>query len=239
MRRTLLIAMLLLVVAPAAHADDALSAKVRLTECESALDREERTASFTGDMKSVPGAARLQVKFVLQARTEDEPEWTAVTAPGFGTWNSSAPGIGRYVYTKTVENLIAPASYRAQVHFRWLSATGRTLLRARRTSRTCRQPDLRPDLVPLGLTGAGDGWDVAVQNTGRTTAYSFIVTVESAGQVYEFGHVEELAPKQTIHLQRPVPACWPGTYLTVRVDADGAVDEANEEANVLSQPCPG
>jgi hypothetical protein len=240
MRRTLLTALLVLLAAPAARADDAATAKARLLGCDSAIDLEERTAAFSGDMKAVPGASRLQMKFVLQARTEaDEPEWVSVAAPGFGTWYSSAPGIGRYVYTKTVENLVAPASYRTQVHFRWLSATGRTLLRARRTSRVCRQPDLRPDIVPLRLTGAGDGWEVSVQNVGRTTAYSFIVNVEADGQVYDFGHVEELAPKQTIHLQRPAPPCRPGTDLIVRVDADGAVDEADEDANVLSQACPG
>ena len=238
MRRILLIATLCLLAAPAARADDAAISKARLTTCVPALDREERSASFTGDMRAIPGASRLQVRFVLQARTEDEPGWTAVTAPGFGTWNSSAPGIGRYVYTKTVESLLAPASYRAQMHFRWLSSTGRTLLRARRTSRTCRQPDMRPDLVVDRLTGAGDGWHVTIRNSGRTAAHSFTVEVEVDGQLHEFGYVEELAPRETVSLQRPAPPCRPGTNLVVRVDADGAVDEADEQANALSQACP-
>ena len=236
MGRTLIIATLaVLAAAPAAHAADA---RARLTTCEPALDREERSASFTGDMRAIPGAERLQVRFVLQARTEDEPDWTTVTAPGFGGWNSSAPGIGRYVYTKTVEDLLAPASYRAQMHFRWQSATGRTLLRARRTSKTCRQPDLRPDLVVERLVGAGDGWHVTIRNSGRTAAYSFTVEVEADGAVHEFGYVEELGPRQSLSLQRPAPPCRPGTNLVVRVDADGAVDEADEQANALSQACP-
>jgi hypothetical protein len=236
MGRTFLIAALaLLAAAPAAHAADA---RARLTTCEPALERQERSASFTGDMRAIPGASRLQVKFILQARTEDERGWTAVAAPGFGGWNSSAPGIGRYVYTKTVEELLAPASYRAQMHFRWLSATGRTLARVRRTSRTCRQPDLRPDLVAERLVGAGDGWHVTIRNNGRTPAYSFTVEVEADGQVYEFGYVEELGPRGTVNLQRPAPPCRPGTNLVIRVDADGVVDEADEQANELSQACP-
>ena len=239
MRPALLIAtLLLLLAAPAARADGVGAAKVRLAACHPALDREERTAGFTADVRAVPGASRLQVRFVLQARTEDEPGWTAVAAPGFGTWNSSAPGVGRYVYTKTVENLLAPAVYRAQVRFRWLDQAGNVLLRARRTSRVCRQPDLRPDLVPDRLLGGAEDWQVAVRNAGRTTAYSFVVTVEADGEVYEVGHVEELGPGQTIHLQRPAPPCRPGSKLIVRVDADGAVDEADETGNVVSQPCP-
>ena len=239
MRRALLTVLLVLVVAPpAARADDGGTAKARLTQCRPALDRLERAADFTADMRAIPGAAKLQVKFVLQARTEDEPGWAAVAAPGFGTWNSSATGIGRYVYTKKVENLLAPATYRSQVHFRWLSATGRTLLRVKRTTKVCRQPDLRPDLLPDWLERAGEAWEILVENAGRTAAYSFTVTVESGGQVYPFGYVEELGPRSEVRLQGQAPPCEPGTSVIVRVDADNAVDELDEESNALPQACP-
>ena len=237
MRRTLMIATLVLLAALPGAPAHAATAKAKLTACEPALDREERAASFTGDMRTISGASRLQVKFVLQARMGDELNWGAVSAPGFGTWNSSAPGIGRYVNTKTVENLLAPASYRVQMHFRWLDAGGRTLLRTRKTSRVCRQPDLRPDLVVDELTGNGDGWTVTISNRGRSIAYSFLVTAEADGEVYEFSHVDELAPKQSITLQRPAPPCRPGSQLIVRVDADLAVPETDEFANILTTIC--
>ena len=239
MRRALLTVMLALVAAPpAALAGDGGTAKARLTECRPALDRLERAAEFTADMRAIPGAAKLQVKFVLLARTEDEPGWAAVAAPGFGTWNSSATGIGRYVYTKKVENLLAPATYRVQMHFRWLSAGGRTLLRAKRTTRVCRQPDLRPDLLPGWLEPVAQGWEVLIENEGRAAAYSFTVTVESGGRIFPFGYVEELGPREEVRLQGEVPPCEPGSSLIVRVDADNAVDELDEESNALSQPCP-
>ena len=241
MRRALLIAILALAAAaPAARADGVGGhAKVRTAECRPALDRLGRAAEFTADMRTVPGASKLQMKFVLQARTDEEPGWAAVAAPGFGTWNTSAPGIGRYVYTKTVENLLAPATYRAQVHFRWLSAGGRTLLKARRTSKVCRQPDLRPDLAPLSLGRAGEGWELEIENAGRATAYSFTVTVETGGEVHAFGYVEELGPRERVRLYGEARPCPPGTNVVVRVDADNAVDELDEEANALSQACPG
>ncbi len=75
-------------------------------------------------MRTVRGAARMQMRFTLQARTPDTTRWSAVAAPGFGTWVSSAPGTSRYVYTKRVEGLLAPASYRVQLRFRWLSDAG-------------------------------------------------------------------------------------------------------------------
>ena len=238
MRRALCIATLALAATASPAAADGSSAKARMLSCQPALDQPERSAGFAGDMRTIPGASRLQIKFVLQARTEDEPDWTGVATPGFGTWNSSAPGIKRYVYTKRVENLVAPASYRVQVHFRWLSAGGRTLLRARRTSRVCRQPDLRPDLVPLRVTRAGNGYEVTVANDGGSVAESFTVTIEVGGQVFPFGYVEALPADEEVRLQGEAPACQPGSNVVVRVDADGAVDEADEEANVLSQACP-
>ena len=239
MRRALLIATLaLFAVPPAAGADVGATAKARVTECRQSLDRLERSAAFTADMRAIPGAAKLQVKFVLQARTEEEPEWAAVAAPGFGTWNSSALGIGRYVYAKRVENLLAPATYRAKVHFRWLSATGSRLLRTRRTTRVCRQPDLRSDLLPVRLERAGDGWAILIENAGRTGANSFTVTVEAGGQIHPFGYVEALGPRGELRLQGPALPCLSGSNVVIRVDADNAVDELDEDANALSQACP-
>ncbi len=114
MRRALPLTLFCLLLAAAAPAAaGAAQAKARLTACETALEQEARKATFSGDMRTVRGAARLQVRFTLQARTDEETQWRTVAAPGFGTWNTSEPGIGRYVYSKTVENLLAPATYRA------------------------------------------------------------------------------------------------------------------------------
>lgn len=237
MRRALLAATLA-VLAAAPDALAATPATARLTACTRALDQEERMASFAGDMRSVPGASRLQVKFVLHARTAEERRWVKVVAPGFGTWNSSAPGVGRYVYTKTVESLLAPAAYRTVVRFRWVTAGGRTLLRARRRSRVCRQPDLRPDLVAQRVTRAGDGYEVTLANAGRSAAHSFTVTIEIDGHVHHLAHVDRLGPRETVRLRGVGPACRAGTNLVVRVDAAQAVDEADEGANSLSQACP-
>jgi hypothetical protein len=236
MRFALCFALLTLLLPASAHATGP-QVKARLLACETSLEQEKRSATFAGDIKAVPGAQRLQVKFVLQSK-QDGDGWTPVEATGFGTWNTSAPGIGRYVYTKTVENLPAPGNYRTQVHFRWLSGAGKTILRARRVSRTCRQPDLRPDLSPEQLEPLGDSYVLTIANNGRTDAGPFVITIEAGGRVQEFGRLAKLAAGEETRLFGQAPACQAGETLTVRADAEGAVDEADEETNELLVACP-
>jgi len=111
-----------------------------MSECVRADRANARAAAFEGDMRAIPGAVRLRMRFVLQARTPDDSAWSRVDAPGFGRSFTSAPGVGRYVYAKRVEDLLAPAEYRVRVRFRWLDALGRTIARQTRTSLACRQP---------------------------------------------------------------------------------------------------
>ena len=66
---------------------------------------------------------KMQMRFTLQARTPDEPKWRKVDAAGFGAW-ITAPR-GRRASTPTTrpsQDLLAPASYRAVVDFRWRDA---------------------------------------------------------------------------------------------------------------------
>src|SRR5687767_6408803 len=110
-----LVALLLLALAAPAAGAAAVprsAAKAVLDACERSTDELDRAAVFEGQMRTIAGASRMQMRFTLQARTPEETRWSAVAAPGFGTWVGSAAGTSRYVYTKRVENLLAPASYR-------------------------------------------------------------------------------------------------------------------------------
>jgi hypothetical protein len=230
---------LLLLLAAAAPAGASPAVKARTTACLTSLEQASRAARFEGDIRTIPGALKLQIRFTLQARTDEDPDWADVAAPGFGTWISSDPGIARFVYVKTVGNLLAPADYRTVVQFRWLGAAGRSLQRARRVSRVCHQPDLRPDLVPGRLAAEGDAYAFTVVNQGRSDAGAFRVTAEAGGRVYELGRVARLAAGARTVLRGPLPECRPGEVLTLRVDPEGDVDEADEGANVALESCPG
>ena len=248
LRAAILALLMLALAAPAAGAAvPRWAAKAVLTDCERAAagdDTADRAAVFEGQMRSVRGAARMQMRFTLQARTPDTVRWSPVSAPGFGTWVSSAAGTSRYVYTKRVEGLLAPASYRVQLRFRWLSASGRTLASARRRSATCRQPDPRPNLVVSSLSvrpaaRAGRSRYVAfVRNTGRSAAEASELRVALGGVALPFAPVMELEPGEGIEIAVEGPACQAGATVDADADAGDVVDERDEADNRFTRLCP-
>ena len=222
------------------------AAKAVLVDCERSRgdDTADRAAVFEGQMRTVRAATRMQMRFTLQARTPESPRWAAVAAPGFGTWASAAPGTARYVYTKRVEGLLAPASYRVQLRFRWLSADGRTLASARRSSRSCLQPDPRPNLVVSSLTvrrGSVPGrarYAAFVRNTGRSEADASALRVAFGATVLPLAPVAALEPGEGIEVTVEGPACTQGDPVDADADGGEAVDEADEADNRFTRLCP-
>ena len=245
MRRIAITAALLAVIAALAPAGaSAASGSARLLGCDSALDPAARLAAFEGRMRSVRGTTRMQMRFTLQTRRKVQSNWHALSAPGFGRWLSANPGIGRYVYTKRVVSVFAPASYRTLVRFRWLGRGGRRIASDRSTSPVCRQLDLRPNLRPLGidaLAGADAGharYLVPVANRGKSAAGPFDVVVTVNGATLTPAQTPDLDPGERALVEVDGPPCTAGSMLTVDVDPTGAVDERAEADNRLSVPCP-
>jgi CARDB len=246
MRHNVLIAALVAAgLALGAAPAHAASSGVKLIDCESALDPAARAAVFEGRMRVRRGARKMQMRFTLQTRSPGDPAWRRLPASGFGKWLTSDPGIGRYVYTKRVVALEAPASYRTIVRFRWLDADGDRVASSRSTSEVCRQADLRPNLRPLGVE-ARAGADaqharylVPVVNRGRSPAGPFDVVVSVDGTTLTPAQAPELAPGERALVEVQGPPCQDGQMLTVDVDPTGAVDERAEGDNQLSVPCPG
>jgi hypothetical protein len=243
MRRAALIGVLLAAaLAPAAHA--AMPAGVKLLACEPALLAADRSATFEARVRPLRGSLRMQVRFTLQTRAGAPEPWRRVLAPGLDDWLTSAPGVSRYTYAKTVQNLPAPAAYRVLVRFRWLDADGAVLARTRVTSDACRQPDMRPDLVaaridvfaPLGPGPAQ--YAVALRNDGRTAAGAFAVALRAGDAQLDPLTVPGLAPGERRVVTFTGPRCAPGVALTATVDTELAVDERDEQDNVLVAQCP-
>jgi len=232
----------LLAPAGAAAAADP-RAEARMTRCEPALEQGRRYLVVQGRMRRVRDAAKLQMRFELQVRLPERPRWARLDAPGFGTWLTADPAPRRYVYSKRVENLTAPAAYRMVVRFRWLDADGRRLTATRRTSERCEQPDLRPDLEPrrVGVTPLTESerrYVVPVRNTGQTAAGPFAVTLTLNGVPLPSVAVTGLAPGREADVALDGPACEPGSVIGVRVDSDATVDEADEADDELLRACP-
>lgn len=221
----------------------AATARVVMLACTTGLSADARTAVYEGRMSHLPSARRMQMRFTLQRRHGASQPWAAVPGPGLGVWVSSAPGVSRYTFSKRIENLAAPATYRVLVRFRWLDADGHTLAGRHATSKVCDQPDLRPQLVArrIDVERAGDPdlrrYVVAVRNRGRTAAGPFEVGLDAAGPTAS-GHVVDLGPGASTLVSIEAPRCAPGSTLTTTVDPAEAVDEADESDNTLAVPCP-
>lgn len=193
---------------------------------------DERAAEFEARMARAAGAAKLQMRFLLEARKPGSLRYRRVAAPGFSRWTSSRAA--RYVFTRRVERLEGPARYRAQVRFKWIDADGAVIARDRAWSRSCRQGDHRPNLKVLSLTPLGHRYVAAVSNTGRSAAGRFEMRLTVDGQVTSVP-VESLEPGVTRHVEIDAPRCV--TQATVVADPLDLVDEQLEGDNRRAITC--
>jgi hypothetical protein len=111
-----------------------------LEQCVTSVVQAERSATFTGEMTAVPGAARMAIRIDLEERLPGEAEFHTVVFPGLGVWRWADPKVKVYKYLKQVTNLSSPASYRGSVRFRWINAKGHAIKRAERLTARCLQP---------------------------------------------------------------------------------------------------
>src|SRR3954452_20455702 len=152
MRRFAMTATLLALVAGAAAlAKDKPSTrpplKVTLETCQTGATPADRYAVLTGSMPRQPRTASMAMRFDLFERPPHANQFSPVALPKWGIWErTTKAGVPGFIFTKRVDQLAAPAAYRAVVSFRWYDSKGKVLRSARRVSPNCHQPDPRPDL---------------------------------------------------------------------------------------------
>jgi hypothetical protein len=230
------VAAALLLAAPA-HA--AAPGGVAVLRC----DKVAHAVVFEGRIAAIHRSKRMQLRFTLQARTPDDPVWRKVGADGFGAWIAAPRSVSRYLYDKTVENLLAPASYRAIVDFRWRDARGKVFHTSRATSAGCRMPDPRPDLTVEQVrvdpaAQAGKRRYVAiVANDGRGDAGPFEIDFTREGTLIGTLTLDGLraGSERTVFLT--AAACAPGEQIAATADARAAVDESDEDDDTQSTLC--
>jgi hypothetical protein len=246
MRRAAVIVTLNLLAFPAAAQAQAPPLRVKLAACQSGPAATDRAATFVGSMPAVAGTRRMWMRFDLYARIPPATTFTAIKAPKLGVWQKSAPGrvSSGFVFTQRVQALTAPASFRAQVRFRWYGKGGKLLRSTTRTSATCKQPDQRPDLR-AGTLDAVRGplpdqatYALEVRNDGRTAAGAFDVLLAVGGVEQAPQRVGGLAPAQTTSVTFVAPRCVPGSTLVFELDAEDAVEESSEVDDLVERPCP-
>lgn len=116
-----------------------------LEQCVTSTEQAERAATFAGEMASIPGSSKMEMRIDVLERMPREMVFHMVSAPGLGVWRTAAPGVKSYRYLKEVTNLAAPAFYRAAVRFRWFNAKGRLIKAAELRTPRCSQPLTPPE----------------------------------------------------------------------------------------------
>jgi hypothetical protein len=136
-------AALILAVSVAALAVPAQAAEspgaARLIRCHPHPNQAKRFAIFEGEMRGST-TTRMEIRFDL-LRADPGGQFLEVDAPGLGVWNRAEAGVVDYRYRKRVENLPAPANYRALVRFRWRKPGGGVVRRGHALTEVCEQPD--------------------------------------------------------------------------------------------------
>lgn len=221
--------------------------------CEKALDPANRAVAVTSVMRPVAGTRRLAVKFDLLERTASSPVATAVHAPGLGVWitPTDPPTLGQragdvFRVEKSVLNLDAPASYQFRATFRWTGARGKVLGTATKLSLTCRQRELRPDLLVKSvavspISGHPDEnlYAVVIADQGATGAGPFQVLFVPGDNSAPMTHeVQFLRAGQSRQLSFVGPVCDATSPPTVTVDATSVVDDFDRTNNSMTVACP-
>jgi hypothetical protein len=229
MLRSGLIAALAVLLVPASAAA-AGPASVTLTGCTP----KERTAEFEARMDQIPGAVRMKLRYSLEAR-KPQRLWRRVASPELGGWRSAATETTRFISERRVTQLVGPSYYRALVRFRWIDEDGHVVARAKARSRSCWQPDHRPNLKLRELSYEGEGSYVAlVANTGRSPTGVFELAITGLASFVN----DQLLPGEERLIEATGPDCEPGMLITATVDPLNLIDERNERDNTVSRRCP-
>jgi CARDB len=226
--------------------------QLRAFVCQKALDPPARALSAQAVMRPLTGTSKMQVKFDLMRQLKPRSRFAAVHGRGLGSWISpSDPTLGQraadvWIVNHPVVNLVAPATYKFRVTFRWIGAQGQTLDTATQVSPTCYQPELRADLLVRSLsvtaisTGPNAGqWAYAavIANRGLTAAGPVAVEFADGAAAPEAATVAWVGAKSTARQRFVAAPCTPGTTLTVTVDPEQTNDEYDYANNTLTMVC--
>jgi hypothetical protein len=238
MRRFVVTVSLLALAGGTAAAQDRPPLKATLETCQTGAAPTDRYAVFTGSMPRQAGTASMAMRFDLFERTPGTT-FQHVALAKWGLWErTTKAGVPGFIFTKRVDQLAAPAAYRAVVSFRWYDAKGKVVRQDQRTSAICRQPDPRPDLHVRRVSFDSGKAHVVVRNRGRSAAGPFDVTASLTGGQAITRSVPGLPQSAQTTLTFPAGKCAAGESVTIRLDPAGAVDEANETDNTVTVSCP-
>jgi hypothetical protein len=224
--------------------------QLRDFQCQRALDPPARAVSVTSVMRPVSHTQAMVVRFELLSRARGAAGYSPVNGSDLGRWIAPADRtLGRrpgdvWIFKKPVVDLPAPAAYRFRVSFRWIGAHRRVLASAVKSSGTCRQPELRSDLLVRhisapqpNLNRSADFYTVTVLNAGATAAPAFSVQLSDPGHAPATRLIAGLAAYASRTVTLLGGLCKTAAPPIVTVDPDRLVDDLNRKNNVATASC--
>jgi hypothetical protein len=147
---------------------------------------------------------------------------------------------------KSVYNLDVPFSYQFRVSFRWTGAHNKTLGTATRSTQTCHERELRPDLTVRSITVAAVAghpkknlYTAVIANQGLTGAGPFqVLFAPGDTSTPTTDTVTYLAAGKTRTLSFTGPLCDASNPPTVSADSASQVNDFDRSNNVLAAACP-
>jgi hypothetical protein len=217
--------------------------RATLDSCQTALTATDRSAVFSGSMPPVARTWRMRMRFDLYSRRGSAAKWQRLAAPKWGVWHASRARVPGFVFTKVVDGLDAPASYRALVRFRWYDKQGEIVRTAHRTTPACVQPDPRPDLRLSSLTAIAVSSSVArytvvVRNAGLGVAGPFGIVLTIGDRRTPISIGAGLTSGQQRAVTIDAPSCLVAGKLTILLDSADTVDEAGGRDAPIARACP-
>jgi hypothetical protein len=226
-------------------------AKLRGFSCRQSVNPVGRGVAVSAVMRPLQGTRKLALRFELDMRRKAGGRWVSVPGGDLDTWLTppnatlgQRPG-DVWIVNKSVNELAAPAAYRYRVSFRWTGTKNRTLGTAVRTSATCSQPELRPDLLvksidvqPVSGHPKVNLYVATIANRGATAARRFRVQFTPGnGSASKYKSIKVLAPQASATVAFEGPACSMSAASTITVDPDGVVNDYNRDNNTVTAVC--
>jgi hypothetical protein len=214
-----------------------------VTACHADSLQANRYAIFAAELMSVTNTRTMSVQFSLQERSAGSGGFVAVSAPGFGVWVASQPGVGIYTYDHEVTSLPAPAAFRVLVRARWLDRRRHVIHTEQLLSPVCAQPQLSANLSigalrrAAGAQAATEVYSVQVLNTGAVAAGPFAVSLTVGGVALAELPVTGLGADSTQVVQFDGPACKAGSTLTATALPGAGGTEPANPARTRTFPC--
>jgi len=219
-------------------------ASATVTACTTGDTAAERSATFSATVDAVPGTSTMSVAFDLYEQTTTTSPYVAVSAAGFGLWQSSNRAIASFTANENVVDLPAPASFRALVRYRWLSRSGHVIRRAERVTKACVETAPEPDLFIVQITHAAGSparttelYNVAIRNRGPGSADPFEVAFSVGATPLADQQVAGLAPRSGTTVQFSGPRCTAGSTITAQIDPANAISEPSNPSRRITLTC--